>query len=116
MGLLEGYESIANKAIPQYANAVSSSTNWWDNLNKSVGFDGGLLGNASTFLDDNSKAIGTLGGLYSAYSTQDMAKKQYNLQKDAYNFNKMLAEREIENQDDAKSQFAYGFSNSNAKV
>ena len=95
---------------------IKPVTDGFSSLNKTVGFDGGLLGNASTFLNDNSKAIGALGGLYSAYSTQDMAKKQYKLQKDAYNFNKMLSEREMENQDDAKNQFAYGFSNSNAKV
>ena len=109
MGLLSGYESIANKAIPQYGNSIIPQTNYMDYINKA----GGYINDGLSWMDKYSQPIGTLGGLYSAYNQQHMANKMYGLQKDAYNYNKMLSEREKKKQDQAQASFQTGFTNSN---
>lgn len=64
------------------------------------------------YVSKGAETIGALGGLYGAYSQQQMGKKQFGLQKDAYNYNKMLSEREKKRQDEAEMALQQGFSNS----
>ncbi|MBE3030112.1 hypothetical protein CCAL9344_07960 [Campylobacter sp. RM9344] len=47
-------------------------------------------------------ATGTGGALYGAYNQQKQAKKALKMQEDAYNFNKMLSQREIDRQNRAE--------------
>lgn len=82
-------------------NIGSSITNGLTGLNNYAGnFNnlGGLIGGA--------------GALYSAYQQQRNAKKQMDLQKDAFNFNKMLTQREIDRQNRADDDLYTAFRNS----
>ncbi|MCR8697136.1 MULTISPECIES: hypothetical protein [Campylobacter] len=56
--------------------------------------------------------IGGAGALYSAYQQQRNAKKQMDLQKEAFNFNKMLTQREIDRQNRADDDLYQAFRNS----
>ena len=56
--------------------------------------------------------IGGAGALYSAYQKQRNAKKELALQKDAFNFNKMLAQRQIDRQNRADDDLYRAFRNS----
>ncbi|MBR8466183.1 hypothetical protein KDE13_07505 [Campylobacter sp. faydin G-140] len=47
-------------------------------------------------------ALGTLGNIYGGYEQNKMAKKMYGMQKDAYDFNKILSQREIARQNQAQ--------------
>ena len=76
-----------------------------DTLNK--GFD---------WMNDNSKALGVGGQLFSAYNQYNTGNKVFDLQKDAYNYNKSLSEREKKRQEEAEKQLQYGFNNSGMGV
>lgn len=45
--------------------------------------------------DRLGNVLGDGGALYGAYNQQKMAKKNFDLQKEAYNFNKYLANEEL---------------------
>ena len=60
------------------------------------------------FMDKYSQPIGMAAGIWSGYNSQKMAKKQYELQKDAYNYNKMLSEEERKRRVDADKNFNLG--------
>lgn len=78
---------------------------------KQIDIGKGLLG-LGDYFNKNSKAIGVLGGLYGAYNTQDMAGKNFNLQRDAFNYNKMLSKRQIKRQDASDASLKAAFNNS----
>ena len=86
----------------------SSGFNFMDYVNGTMNF--GKSG--MNFLNDNSKGLGALGGLWGAYSQQSMGNKMFGLQKDAYNYNKLLSERERKRQEEQDANFASGFANS----
>lgn len=46
-------------------------------------------------------ALGAGGALWSAYNQSKMAKKAFNLNKDAFDFNKMLSQRQIQRENQA---------------
>lgn len=56
--------------------------------------------------------IGGAGELYSAYQKQRNAKKQMDLLKDEFNFNKMLTQRQIDRQNKADDDLYQAFRNS----
>lgn len=62
----------------------------------------------NSFTGDNFKNLvdlgGLAGGLYSAINQQKMAKKNFNLQKDAYDFNKFLSNEELKRKNKAEQQ------------
>ena len=64
------------------------------------------------FLNTYSKPIGMVGGLYSAYNQQSMGNKMFKIQKDSYNYNKLLSEREESRRQQAETNFNTGFANS----
>lgn len=82
-------------------NIGSSITNGLTGLNNYAGNFSNLGG-----------LIGGAGALYSAYQRQRNAKKQMDLQKNAFNFNKMLSQREIDRQNKADDDLYQAFRNS----
>jgi hypothetical protein len=62
-------------------------------------------------LDKYTKPLALAGGIWSGYNQQKMAKKQFDLQKDAYNYNKMLSEENRKRRDDVDKAFNLGFGN-----
>jgi len=81
-----------------------------------LGNIGNSLGNAfngaTGFLNDNAKGLGTIGSLWGAYNQFDMGNKIYGMQKDAFDYNKMLSEEERKRRDQTDTNFAQGFANS----
>ncbi|MDL0090023.1 hypothetical protein [Campylobacter gastrosuis] len=57
-------------------------------------------------------ALGTLGALYNGYEQNKMAKKNFALQKDAYDFNKMLSQRELQKENRAQQNLENAWANS----
>ena len=87
LDFLKGIGSGLSNGLTNLNNSVGN----WDNL-------GGLIGGA--------------GALYSAYQQQRNAKKELALQKEAFNFNKMLTQREIDRQNRADDDLYQAFRNS----
>ena len=83
----------------------TTSNSWLDSIS-------GYAKNGMNFLNTNKDALSTLGTLASGYMTYDMANKQYDMQKQAFDYNKLLSEREKKRQENAENQLALGFSNS----
>ena len=89
------------------------SNNTTNSFLGSVGdFGKNAFNGTTSFLNDNSKGLGAIGGLWGAYNQYDMGNKMYDLQKDSYAYNKALSEREKKRQEDAEKAMQYGFSNS----
>ena len=61
-------------------------------LGKTNGGDKDGVGGTPNWLT----ALGTGGALWSAYNQNKMAKKAFNLNKDAFDFNKMLSQRQLQ--------------------
>ncbi|EAJ6642969.1 hypothetical protein E5173_07320 [Campylobacter coli] len=94
-----------------FADTLMKTSNFTPNLaSSSGGFFNGLKNSFSNFGDwlfkssDTNKitnfdrlgnVLGAGGALYGAYNQQKMAKKNFDLQKDAYSFNKFLANEEL---------------------
>ncbi|NCB79638.1 MAG: hypothetical protein EOM41_06695 [Bacilli bacterium] len=82
------------------------------------GFLSGLGSIGNTFksgigwLNDNAKGLGTMGQLWGAYNQYDMGNKIYDLQKNAFDYNKALSEEERKRRAQSDSNLASGFSNS----
>ena len=90
----------------------SSGFNFMDYVNKGLDFGKSAFGGVTDFLNTNSKGLGALGGLTGAYMQYDMGNKMYDMQKQAFNYNKMLSDREKKRQEEAEKAMQYGFSNS----
>jgi hypothetical protein len=60
-------------------------------------------------MDNLLKPVGLGGQLWGAYNQEKMAKKQYKLQKDAYNYNKELSEEERQRRSLMDEAFANGY-------
>lgn len=58
-------------------------------------------------------ALGTGGALWSAYNQSKMAKKAFNLNKDAYDFNKMLSQRQLQRENQANQNLVNAWNASN---
>ena len=58
-------------------------------------------------------ALGTGGALWSAYNQNKMAKKAFNLNKDAYDFNKMLSQRQLQRENQANQNLVNAWNASN---
>lgn len=57
-----------------------------------LGGIGSWMGGSSGGVNNALGALGILGNIYGANQQAKMAKKQFNLQKDAFNYNKMLSD------------------------
>ncbi|RAZ38054.1 hypothetical protein [Campylobacter hyointestinalis] len=87
----------------------------WDFLSNIGSNISNGLTNLNDFADNYSNLGGLMGGagmLYSAYQQQKNAKKQMDLQRDAFNFNKALSQREIDRQNKADEDLYQAFRNS----
>lgn len=58
-------------------------------------------------------ALGAGGALWGAYNQNKMAKKVFNLNKDAYDFNKMLSQRQIQRENQANQNLVNAWNASN---
>lgn len=67
---------------------------------------------ASTETPNWLMALGIGGNLYSGYQQQKAANKSLDLQKQAFDFNKMLSQREIDRQNRAEQNLANAWTNS----
>ncbi|HEF3452738.1 hypothetical protein ACHINA_00790 [Campylobacter coli] len=110
-----------------FADALMKTSNFTPNLaSSSGGFLNGLKNSFSNFGDwlfkssDTNKitnfdrlgnVLGGAGALYGAYNQQKMAQKNYELQKDAYNFNKYLANEELNRRKNMENKLQNVWSN-----
>ena len=112
-----GSFTTASQLAPTFAEQLSSYlspvTNAFSGFNNTIGFgNGGLLNNSMNYLNKYSDGLGALGGIYGAYNKQHMANKMYGLQKDAYNFNKMLSQQELDRRKKADKSLQSAWANS----
>lgn len=89
------FSNIGNKIGSAFSSA-------WDWLGKT---DSSGTSNALT-------ALGVAGNLYSGYKSANMAKKMFDMQKDAYDFNKMLSQRELQKENRAQQNLENAWANS----
>ncbi|EIX1474486.1 hypothetical protein OHY41_001031 [Campylobacter coli] len=110
-----------------FADTLMKTSNFTPNLaNSSGGFLNGLKNSFSNFGDwlfkssDTNKitnfdrlgnVLGAGGALYGAYNQQKMAKKNFDLQKDAYSFNKFLANEELNRRKNMENKLQNVWSN-----
>lgn len=68
--------------------------------------------NGANGVSNWQNVLGLGGNIYGAYQQQKAAKDALNLQKDAFNWNKMLSQREIDKQNRAQNSLdtAWGMS------
>ncbi|ECO2984631.1 hypothetical protein F0P22_06580 [Campylobacter coli] len=110
-----------------FADTLIKTSNFTPNLaSGSGGFLNGLKNSFSNFGDwlfkssDTNKitnfdrfgnVLGGAGALYGAYNQQKMAQKNYELQKDAYNFNEFLANEELNRRKNMENKLQNVWSN-----
>lgn len=74
-----------------------------------------LFGGVKNYLgkgDWLGEVIGGAGSLWGAYNQQKMGKKMFDLQKDAYNYNKMLSQNELNRRDKFENDLWNAYNNS----
>lgn len=86
--------------------------NFLGNIGSSITSGLTNLNNYASNFKDLGGLIGGAGALYSAYQQQRNAKKQMDLLKDEFNFNKMLTQRQIDRQNKADDDLYQAFRNS----
>lgn len=91
---------------------AAPKTGFMDYLGKGWDTASKYAGQGMNFLNKNHEAIGALGGLAGSYMQYDMGKKQYGMQKKAFDYNKMLSDREMKRQEEAEMALSQGFKNS----
>lgn len=89
--------------------APSASNGFLGNIGSNLS---GAFNGATNFLNNNAKGLGTLGQLYGAYNQYNMGNKIYDMQKNAFDYNKMLSEEERKRRDQQDANFSQGFANS----
>ncbi|EJN0420768.1 hypothetical protein NPG26_001157 [Campylobacter coli] len=110
-----------------FADTLMKTSNFTPNLaSSSGGFLNGLKNSFSNFGDwlfkssDANKVtnfdrlgnvLGAGGALYGAYNQQKMTKKNFDLQKDAYSFNKFLANEELNRRKNMENKLQNVWSN-----
>ncbi|EAH4670432.1 hypothetical protein B5R53_07620 [Campylobacter coli] len=97
-------------------NLASSSGGFLNGLKNSFSNFGDWLfkssdANKVTNFDRLGNVLGAGGALYGAYNQQKMAKKNFDLQKDAYNFNKYLANEELNRRKNMENKLQNVWSN-----
>ena len=93
----------------------------WDwggsNIAQGLGKNGGgflsWLGGDAGGTPNWLTTLGTGGALWSAYNQSKMAKKAFNLNKDAYDFNKMLSQRQLQRENQANQNLVNAWNASN---
>lgn len=85
------------------ANLAGNNWNFLDMLK------GALLGADKSGTPNWMNAAGLAGGLYSGLQQQKAANKALKMQQDAYDFNKMLSQREIDRQNRAEQNLYDGW-------
>lgn len=70
---------------------------------------GGDVGSTPNWLT----ALGTGGALWSAYNQNKAAKQAFKLNKDAYDFNKMLSQRQLQRENQANQNLVNAWNASN---
>lgn len=89
--------------------APSASNGFLGNIGSNLS---GAFNGATNFLNNNAKGLGTLGGMWGAYNQYSMGNKMFDLQKDAFNYNKELSEEERRRRNQFDSNMSSGFANS----
>lgn len=101
MGLATNFASLP-------ANLAGTNSGW-NFLDMLKGAGGWLLGADKSGTPNWMNAAGLAGGLYSGLQQQKAANKALQMQQDAYNFNKMLSQREIDRQNRAEQNLYDGW-------
>ena len=78
----------------------------------SLGNIGSAFNGVTGFFNDNAKGLGTIGQLFGAYNQYNMGNKIYDMQKSAFDYNKMLSEEERKRRDQQDANLSQGFANS----
>lgn len=99
-GIAGGLAGAANKA---------ANSGGWNFLDMLKGAGGWLLGADKSGTPNWMNAAGLAGGLYSGLQQQKAANKALQMQQDAFDFNKMLSQREIDRQNRAEQNLYDGW-------
>ena len=81
---------------------AASAPSWFSGI-------GDTLGKGFNWFNDNSKGLGAMGSMWGAYNQYNMGNKIFDLQKQAFDYNKMLSEEERKRRDQAGANFNAGF-------
>lgn len=81
---------------------LAGANGGWNFLDMLKGAGNWLLGSDKAGTSNLLNAAGLAGGLYSGLQQQKAANKALKMQQDAFDFNKMLSQREIDRQDRAQ--------------
>ena len=99
-GIAGGLAGAANKA---------ANSGGWNFLDMLKGAGGWLLGADKSGTPNWMNTAGLAGGLYSGLQQQKAANKALKMQQDAFDFNKMLSQREIDRQNRAEQNLYDGW-------
>lgn len=88
---------------------LAGANGGWNFLDMLKGAGGWLLGADKSGAPNWMNAAGLAGGLYSGLQQQKAANKALQMQQEAYNFNKMLSQREIDRQNRAEQNLYDGW-------
>ena len=99
---MEGYESIFNNGANQFSQSAPS---WFSGI-------GDTLGKGFNWFNDNSKGLGAMGSMWGAYNQYNMGNKVFDLQKQAFDYNKMLSEEERKRREQGDTNLSNAYMNS----
>lgn len=88
---------------------LAGANGGWNFLDMLKGAGKWLLGSDKAGTSNLLNAAGLAGGLYSGLQQQKAANKALQMQQDAYDFNKMLSQREIDRQNRAEQNLYDGW-------
>lgn len=86
--------------------------NFWELLKGAANSAKDWLGASNGGVSNWQAALGLGGNIYGAYQQQKAANKALKLQEDAYNFNKMLSQRQLAQQNQAQNNLNSAWANS----
>ncbi|ENK5284690.1 hypothetical protein AB3U45_001799 [Campylobacter coli] len=115
-GLGSSFADTLMKTSNFTPNLASSSGGSLNGLKNSFSNFGDWLfkssdANKVTNFDRLGNVLGAGGALYGAYNQQKMTKKNFDLQKDAYSFNKFLANEELNRRKNMENKLQNVWSN-----